>query len=79
MTVGCLLDRKLKNIRLYSHFCLDLGAWGAVYTEGWDQQLKLVRDEAKTLKTAIIHDLIYPPAANRDAAFAAADPLAKFV
>lgn len=59
--------------------CLDLGTWGAVYTEGWDQQLKLVRDEAKTLKTAITHELIYPPAANREAAFAAADPLAKFV
>lgn len=59
--------------------CLDLGSWGAVYTEGWDQQLKLVRNEAKTLKTAITHELIYPPAANREAAFAAADPLAKFV
>lgn len=27
--------------------CLDLGAWGAVYTEGWDQQVKLTRAEAK--------------------------------
>lgn len=59
--------------------CLDLGAWGAVYTEGWDQQVKLVRDEAKALKTSITHELIYPPEANREAAFAAADPLAKFV
>ncbi|MBM3117055.1 NAD(P)/FAD-dependent oxidoreductase [Jeongeupia naejangsanensis] len=59
--------------------CLDLGAWGAVYTEGWDQQVKLVRDEAKKLKIAITNELIYPPAADRDAAFAAADPLAKFV
>lgn len=59
--------------------CLDLGAWGAVYTEGWDQQLKLVRDEAKSLKTAITHELIYPPKANREEAFASADPLAKFV
>ena len=59
--------------------CLDLGAWGAVYTEGWDQQVKMVRDEAKALKTSITHELIYPPQANREAAFAAADPLAKFV
>lgn len=59
--------------------CLDLGAWGAVYTEGWDQQVKLVRDEAKKLKIAITNELIYPPKANRDEAFAAADPLAKFV
>ncbi len=27
--------------------CLDLGAWGAVYSEGWDQQVKLTRAEAK--------------------------------
>src|SRR3546814_5912786 len=31
--------------------CLDLGAWGAVFTEGWDRQLKLVGQEAKDLKT----------------------------
>jgi len=59
--------------------CLDLGAWGAVYTEGWDQQLKLVREDAKKLKIAITNELIYPPKADRDVAFAAADPLAKFV
>jgi NADH dehydrogenase, FAD-containing subunit len=59
--------------------CLDLGAWGAVYTEGWDQQIKLVREDAKKLKIAITNELIYPPKANREEAFAAADPLAKFV
>ncbi|MBB1200834.1 NAD(P)/FAD-dependent oxidoreductase [Enterobacteriaceae bacterium 89] len=59
--------------------CLDLGTWGAVYTEGWDQQIKLVREEAKKLKIAITNELIYPPKANREEAFAAADPLAKFV
>jgi len=59
--------------------CLDLGAWGAVYTEGWDQEVKMVREEAKKLKIAITNELIYPPKANRDEAFAAADPLAKFV
>ncbi len=59
--------------------CLDLGAWGAVYTEGWDQQVKSVRDEAKKIKIAITNELIYPPAADRAVAFAAADPLAKFV
>ncbi|MGL5041128.1 MAG: hypothetical protein ACRC6D_13720, partial [Aeromonas sp.] len=59
--------------------CLDLGRWGAVYTEGWDQQLKLIREEAKNLKIAITNELIYPPKADRDIAFAAADPLAKFV
>lgn len=55
--------------------CLDLGAWGAVYTEGWDRQLKLVKEEAKELKTQINTVWIYPPAADRRTALAAADPL----
>ena len=29
--------------------CLDLGAWGAVYTEGWDRQVKLIKEEAKAV------------------------------
>ncbi|MBJ9277029.1 NAD(P)/FAD-dependent oxidoreductase [Citrobacter amalonaticus] len=59
--------------------CLDLGAWGAVYTEGWDQQVKLTRAEAKKLKLSITHELIYPPKADKAAAFEIADPLAPFV
>ncbi|KAA0995222.1 NAD(P)/FAD-dependent oxidoreductase [Pseudomonas sp. ANT_J12] len=55
--------------------CLDLGAWGAVYTEGWDRQVKLVKQEGKALKTQINTVWIYPPAANRETAWAAADPL----
>lgn len=54
--------------------CLDLGAWGAVYTEGWDRELKLVREEAKKLKTDINTLWIYPPAADRGTALASADP-----
>ena len=55
--------------------CLDLGAWGAVFTEGWDRQVKLVRHEGKALKTQINTQWIYPPIADRDVALAAADPL----
>lgn len=55
--------------------CLDLGAWGAVFTEGWDRQLKLVGQEAKNLKHQINTVWIYPPAADRAVALAAADPL----
>ncbi|MCK8668547.1 NAD(P)/FAD-dependent oxidoreductase [Pseudomonas azerbaijanoccidens] len=55
--------------------CLDLGAWGAVFTEGWDRQVKLVKKEAKDLKTQINTVWIYPPAADRATALAAADPL----
>lgn len=59
--------------------CLDLGEWGAVYTEGWDQQVKLTREEAKKLKVSIVSELIYPPKAERTAAFEMADPYAPFV
>lgn len=55
--------------------CLDLGAWGAVYTEGWDRQVKLVKEEAKALKTQINTTWIYPPAADRVTALASADPM----
>ena len=55
--------------------CLDLGAWGAVYTEGWDRQVKLVKQEGKELKTQINTVWIYPPAADRASALAAADPM----
>jgi NADH dehydrogenase len=55
--------------------CLDLGAWGAVYTEGWDRQVKLIGQEGKELKTQINTVWIYPPVADRAVAWAAADPL----
>ncbi|KII27525.1 pyridine nucleotide-disulfide oxidoreductase [Pseudomonas fluorescens] len=55
--------------------CLDLGTWGAVFTEGWDRQLKLVKESAKELKTQINTQWIYPPAADRATALAAADPM----
>ncbi len=55
--------------------CLDLGAWGAVFTEGWEREVKLVREEGKQLKTQINTVWIYPPVADRAVALAAADPL----
>ena len=55
--------------------CLDLGAWGAVYTEGWDRQVKLVKEEGKALKTQINTMWIYPPVADRVTALASADPM----
>jgi NADH dehydrogenase len=53
---------------------LDLGAWGAVYVEGWDRQVKLVGEKAKALKRMVNTQWIYPPRADRAAALAAADP-----
>lgn len=54
--------------------CLDIGPWGALYTEGWDRQVRLVRDVGKARKRQINTTWIYPPPADRKAAFAVANP-----
>lgn len=54
--------------------CLDLGPWGAVVTKGWDRKVLITGAEAKAIKTQINSVWIYPPSADRDAAFAAAEP-----
>lgn len=48
--------------------CLDLGPWGAIFTEGWDRQVVLREAEAKNLKRDINTLWIYPPT-DRAAAF----------
>lgn len=53
--------------------CLDLGGWGAVYTEGWEREVKMRGAEAKALKTQINTEWIYPPSADRAALLNAAD------
>ncbi|MFO1027595.1 MAG: FAD-dependent oxidoreductase [Acetobacteraceae bacterium] len=40
---------------------LDLGPWGAVYTEGWDRMVVAQRDVAKRTKEIINRERIYPP------------------
>jgi NADH dehydrogenase len=54
--------------------CLDIGPWGALYTEGWDRQVRLTRETGKARKREINTQWIYPPAADRHAAFAVANP-----
>lgn len=54
--------------------CLDIGPWGALYTEGWDRQVQLTREAGKAQKRTINTTWIYPPAADRNAAFAVANP-----
>jgi len=54
--------------------CLDLGAWGALYTEGWDRQVRFTRAEGKKIKQEINRVWIYPPKADRAAMFAVANP-----
>ena len=56
--------------------CLDLGAWGAVYCQGWDRQVQAKGEAAKKTKMTINRERIYPPR-SRDAAeiLAAAAPV----
>ena len=55
---------------------LDLGEWGAVYTEGWDRQVVATGDVAKRTKMEINRRRIYPPLnRNRQEILAAAAPI----
>jgi len=54
---------------------LDLGAWGALYTVGWDRQVKTTGAAAKATKQIINHERIYPPrSGSRADLLAAAAP-----
>ena len=54
---------------------LDLGAWGAVYTEGWDRKVRTTGLAAKQTKQTINRQRIYPPLnGNRADLLAAAAP-----
>ena len=55
---------------------LDLGPWGAVYTEGWDRQVVTKGEAAKQTKQVINCQRIYPPLTrNRREILAAAAPV----
>jgi NADH dehydrogenase len=54
--------------------CLDLGEAGALFTIGWEREVKMVGDVAKKTKQEINTVWIYPPKAERAAALASADP-----
>jgi len=45
--------------------CLDLGPWGAVYTEGWDRRVVSKRAAAKSIKETINRERIYPPRSGK--------------
>jgi NADH dehydrogenase len=54
---------------------LDLGAWGALYTVGWDRQVHAVGAAAKMTKQIINRERIYPPRTrSRSDLLAAAAP-----
>jgi NADH:ubiquinone reductase (H+-translocating) len=55
---------------------LDLGPWGAVYTEGWDREVVAQRAAAKRTKETINRQRIYPPRSrDRQEILAAAAPI----
>ena len=47
--------------------CLDMGAWGAVLSTGWERDVKVTGDVAKRAKCLINQKLIYPPPLAKDA------------
>jgi NADH dehydrogenase len=53
--------------------CLDLGPSDAVFTRGWDSKVEMSGDKAKAMKREINTQWIYPPRADRKAAFEAAE------
>jgi NADH dehydrogenase len=53
--------------------CLDLGAAGALATKGWDRQVQMTGEEAKTLKHQINAEWIYPPVDDAEAILQLAD------
>ena len=54
---------------------LDLGPWGALYTEGWDRKVRTTGAAAKVTKQTINRERIYPPRnGSRADLFAAAAP-----
>lgn len=54
---------------------LDLGDWGALYTEGWDREVRTTGQAAKATKQTINCKRIYPPlTGSKHDLFAAAAP-----
>jgi len=73
-TVCDLLSRPLRPYRQPRYVtCLDLGTAGAVFTAGWQREVRMIGNEAKLLKQQINSELIYPPKGGRAALLAAAE------
>ncbi len=72
-----LLDRPMLPLRIdWYATVLDLGPWGAVYTEGWDRHVVSRGVAAKRTKEVINRQRIYPPrSGERRELLAAAAPV----
>jgi NADH dehydrogenase len=75
--VADLLGQPLLPMRIeWYTTILDLGSWGAVYTEGWDRRVVTQGATAKQTKQIINRQRIYPPlTGDRRAIFDAAAPV----
>ena len=75
--VADLLGRPLLPMRIeWYTTILDLGSWGAVYTEGWDRRVATQGAVAKQTKQIINRQRIYPPlTGDRRAILDAAAPV----
>ncbi|MGH7224765.1 MAG: NAD(P)/FAD-dependent oxidoreductase, partial [Gemmataceae bacterium] len=75
--VSHLLGQPMLPLRIgYYVTILDLGSWGAVYTEGWNRHVVSERVAAKRTKEMINRQRIYPPVAGgRKALLEAAAPI----
>jgi len=75
--VADLLGKAMLPLRIDWYVTvLDLGEWGALYTQGWDRHVVATGQEAKKSKRTINCERIYPPrSGSRDEIFAAAEPL----
>lgn len=57
-----LLGKPMSPLRIdWYTTILDLGAWGALYTEGWDRHVVATGQAAKKTKRLINRERIYPP------------------
>jgi NADH:ubiquinone reductase (H+-translocating) len=77
--VGDLLGKPMLPLTIDWYVtCLDLGPWGAVYTQGWDRQVAAKGAAAKRTKEIINRQRIYPPRSrNRREILDAAAPIVK--
>jgi len=74
--VADLVGQPMRPLRIDWYVTvLDLGDWGALYTEGWDREVRATGQVAKATKQTINRKRIYPPLTGRkDELFAAAAP-----
>ncbi len=60
--VGDLLGHEMLAMEIgYYVTCLDLGPWGALYTEGWERRVAASGPDVKKTKMTINREHIYPP------------------